>query len=277
MAIPIIKDWEKYFANPHEGLGSSYERIILNDLVFRIADTYGIHSALETPAFGFTGISGINLVGLAKRGIKVNLEDHDENRLEQINAVWQSLGLQLRSKLNTSYQYLDYPDKSIDLGFNFSAIWFVQDLPLFLAELSRVCSKCILICVPNRSGLGYKMQIKEYSPQLYPYLHLSYIDPFSIQYLLCLQGWKLIETDYIDCPPWPDIGMPKELWLAKLKGKTTSISETRAKPISILPYYCEEDPGFAKKMHSLSFVERLAPNWFKRFWAHHRYMLFIPD
>jgi hypothetical protein len=25
MAIPIFNDWEKYFANPHEGLGSSYK------------------------------------------------------------------------------------------------------------------------------------------------------------------------------------------------------------------------------------------------------------
>lgn len=274
MAIPIIKDWEKYFSNPHEGLGSSYERIILNDLLYRVSDIYVIHNALETPAFGFTGVSGINLAGLAKHGIQIHLEDHDEQRLMQIEKVWQDLGLVLNSKLNSRYESLDYPDNSFDLTFSFSALWFVQDLPRYLAELARVCRKCILICVPNRSGLGYKMQIKEYSPLLYPYLHPQHIDPCSIQYLLSKHGWKMIESDYIDCPPWPDIGMPKDLWLAKLKGKAASEAK---QTVSILPYYRDEEPGFATRMHSLSFLERHAPIWFKHYWAHHRYMLFTQE
>ena len=33
MAVPIINDWVKYYTNPDEGLGSSYERIVLNQLL----------------------------------------------------------------------------------------------------------------------------------------------------------------------------------------------------------------------------------------------------
>lgn len=277
MAIPIIHDWEKYFSDPHEGLGSSYERIILNELIFRIADRYNIRSALETPAFGFTGLSGINLLGLALKSVHVCLEDHDDKRLELIKCLWNSLGIELKVNRNTDYTNLAYPDKSIDLGFNFSALWFVSDLQIFLTELSRTCQKAILLCVPNRSGIGYKMQIKDYSKEKYPSLHPEFIDPQLIQYHMKRQGWRIAEKGYIDCPPWPDIGMNKELWLAKLMGRNKATDPQPKKSVSILPYYRDRDPGFKKRMLSLSLVERKAPKCFKLFWAHHYYMLFLPD
>jgi hypothetical protein len=36
MAIPIINNWQKYYPVAHEGLGSSYERIVLNRLLFSL-------------------------------------------------------------------------------------------------------------------------------------------------------------------------------------------------------------------------------------------------
>ena len=126
MAVPIINDWVKYFTNPDEGLGSSYERIVLNQLLDFVCQTYNIQSALETPCFGFTGISGINLLNLAKQGIKVSLEDHDNERLEKIRELWQELRLHTDIKYNPDYVKLNYPDNQFDLGFNFSALWFTQ-------------------------------------------------------------------------------------------------------------------------------------------------------
>jgi len=277
MAIPIIKDWEKYFSDPHEGLGSSYERIILNRLLLRVADTYEISSALETPSFGFTGVSGINLVPLAKRSISVTLEDHDPQRLERLTELWAELKLPLTTALNQDYQRLAYPADSFDLGYNFSALWFVSNLPEFIAEFCRVCRKAILICVPNRQGLGFRMQIKDYSPSAYPFLHPGHIDPRTIIYLMRNNGWKLVEQNFIDCPPWPDIGMNKELWLAKLLGRQPEEPKPTPNPVSILPYYRGQEPAFEPRMLNLSWLERYAPNWFKRFWAHHLYLLFIPE
>ncbi|HPW25001.1 MAG TPA: hypothetical protein PLR70_04240, partial [Candidatus Syntrophosphaera thermopropionivorans] len=80
MAIPIINDWEKFFSNPYEGLGSSYERIVLNDLLFQTVNNYNVHNVLESPSFGFTGISGINLLNLADLGLNITLEDNDLHR-----------------------------------------------------------------------------------------------------------------------------------------------------------------------------------------------------
>ncbi len=278
MAIPIIHDWERYFRDPHEGLGSSYERIILNDLLLKTAKAYHIESALEVPAFGFTGLSGINLAALGKEGIAISLEDHDERRLAYIRELWQNeLKIPLKTMLNSSYRQLCYPDASFDLGFNFSALWFVQDLPAFISEFCRVCRKAILICVPNRDGIGYKMQIKDYSPEAYPELKPQHIMPAAVTTLMRRNGWQLRSQGYIDCPPWPDIGMDKERFLGKLLKREAPQPKPATAPVSILPYYRDEDPTFARRMRRYALVERTAPNAFKKYWAHHYHLLFTPS
>ncbi len=308
MAIPIINNWRSYFEHGDEGLGSSYERIILNNVLLNLVAKYEVKSVLESPSFGFTGLSGINLVALAKEGVKVQLEDHDEQRIQMIKELWDSLGQSMEIRYNADYRVLDYPDKSFDLTFSFSALWFCQDLRLYLSELARVSKKCILISVPNRSGLGYKSQLQDYSPERYPYLKISHIDSPSFIYLLDKLGWTLKECKLFDCPLWPDIGMSKEDFLKnklgiRLKGKKQSGDAavdcgasasartekeqesfaavrrppaTEKEPLSILGYYRGEDEGFARRMMQYTLLERHATQAFKRIWAHHEYFLFEP-
>jgi len=283
VAIPIINNWRKYYETLHEGLGSSYERIILNRLILSLYSQNQYESALETPCFGFTGISGINLVALAKAGCRVMLEDHSAERAALIRKSWTQMQLPLQLRIASDYSRLDYPDKSIDFGFNFSALWFVNDLPCFLKELCRVIRKEILICVPNRDGIGYKGQLKGYSPEEYPDLRPEHIDPKSIIHLMKKQGWNLEKSDYIDCPPWPDIGMSKEEYIARFRGRPEislperdDARDPRSKNVSILPYYRGEDPAFARRMMRFYPFEMLAPRVFKKYWAHHYYLLFRP-
>ena len=276
MAIPIIHDWERYFSNPHEGLGSSYERIILNELLLKVVQEYGVTSVLEAPSFGFTGISGINMLLLGKMGLQITLEDNEPRRLELIRDLWQNqLHISLKTKLNSDYTHLDYPDSAFDMGFNFSAMWFTKDLAMFIREFCRVCAKAILICVPNRGGIGYKLQIRDYTPEAYPEIQPGHIDAKSIIPLMHRQGWRLVSKGYIDCPPWPDIGMDKERFIGKiLKRKEHKQAPV---PVSILPYYRGEDSSFKSRMLRYAFVERCAPDAFKKFWAHHYHLLFVPD
>lgn len=274
MAIPIINDWKKYFSNPHEGLGSSYERVVINDLLLRIVSQHGIRNVLESPSFGFTGLSGINLVELAQNGVAVTLEDHDRERLALIQALWDRLQLPLQCAYNVDYKYLNYPQTAFDMSFSFSALWFVSGLPAYLRELCRVTAKLIFISVPNTHGFGYKMQARDYSPDRYPELRITHIDPRSIRYIMHRQNWELMESGLFDCPPWPDIGMTKEdfLHLPKKLPSQNTISERKV--VTILDYYLGKDPGFPERMRRFGIVERMAPRIFKRYWAHHYYMVF---
>lgn len=279
MATPILRTWEKYFENPDEGLGSSYERIVINNVISRLTEAYRVESILECPCFGFTGMSGINLMGEALEGREIFLEDHDSHRLQLIGSIWEELALHFRTNLNPDYKHLEYDDNSIDMAFNFSSLWFAPDLKATLAEIGRVTSKVIMISVPNQHGLGFKVQMKGFQAEDYAELHPANIDPASIIHLLRKQGWRLHESDFFDCPPWPDIGMAKEDFVAQklgLKWPFPQKPESK-KSLSILDYYRGEDLEFRDRMLKYYSFERYAPRWLKKAWAHHFYMVFVPD
>jgi len=280
MAIPIINNWQSYFRHPDEGMGSSYERVILNDILQDIVERHQVQSVLESPAFGFTGLSGINLMNLAAQGIRISLEDHDEERLELIKGLWKQAALPLETRLNPDYTKLDYPDKAFDMSFSFSALWFCRDLKAYLDEIARLSARCVFISVPNRQGLGYKSQLQDYSPIKYPELKPAHIDPPSIISILAKAGWQLQSSGLFDCPPWPDIGMSKEDFLDRKLGirlpQVKRPAPASKAPLCIMDHYLGKDPGFPQRMRKLSFVERTAPQAFKRIWAHHFYMLFEP-
>ncbi len=276
MAIPILKNWERYFSNTDEGLGSSYERIVLNKKLESICRHFNISSVLEAPSFGFTGLSGINSMGLAKNGKMITLLDNDESRIELIGKIWEEMELFLKIGYSEKFNSLPFANDSFDLSWNFSALWFVDNLSVFLKELSRVTSQAILLCVPNRSGMGYISQKILGFKELKKHLKEENILPQNIKMEMKNNGWMLIDSNYIDCPPWPDIGMPKEKFL-KIFGLSWLIKKKEHIPMTIIDHYNGNDPDFSEKMMSHFWFEKKAPKILKTFWAHHRYFLFIPE
>jgi len=274
MAIPILKAWENYFIDRDEGLGSSYERVILNNKLEQICKEFQINNLLEAPGFGFTGLSGINSLYLALKGKKITLADNDEKRINLIKSVWHEAGKEAGFYLAKHFSPLPFPDKTFDMSWNFSALWFVENLPEFLKELTRVTKKTILLCVPNISAIGYASQKYFGREDLKKYLKEENIFPESIKKAMADSGWKLKDSNYIDCPPWPDIGMAKKKflsifylgWLVKEQKNT----------LSIMDYYTGKDPGFYDKMMKYYFFEKKAPSFIKKLWAHHRYFLYVP-
>ncbi|MCD4818821.1 MAG: methyltransferase domain-containing protein [Candidatus Cloacimonetes bacterium] len=275
MAIPIINNWEQYFFNPDEGLGSSYERIIINNKLLQIAKLFNIKSVLEAPSFGFTGISGINSFALKQNSINVHLLDHNRSRIKLIKKTWQDLKENVDIDFTTDYMELSYPDKQFNLVWNFSALWFVDDLQIFLEEFTRICNKVVLICVPNQTGLGFLSQ-KYSGKKEMEKINIDNIAPSKIIKIMRSLNWTLLQQNYIDCPPWPDIGMPKEKFLRQF-GLSKLISDKPKESISILDYYSMKNMQFPEQMMKYSWFERIAPDFIKQFWAHHKYLLFIPN
>ncbi len=276
MAIPIIRFWENYFIeNRDEGLGSSYERVVLNQKMESICNRYNATYILEAPVFGFTGLSGINSLNLAVRGRKISIVDHDKHRLALIRSVWQEVGQPLHAVYVNTYNALPFPDLEFDLSWNFSALWFVNNLESFISELSRVTSRAIMICVPNRVGAGYLSQKYLGRKNLDEYLKEDNIIPANFKKLLEKFGWYLVERAFIDAPPWPDIGMPKEKFLRILHLQWLLPENGENKDsMTIMDYYLGKDPDFPRKMMQHFWFEKHVPWIVKRFWAHHRYFLF---
>lgn len=280
MAIPILRMWRTYFEeSPHEGLGSSYERVVLNLKLESLRQRYHITTCLEAPVFGFTGLTGINSLGLAKEGVRVTLVDDDEERLRMVRDCWSQAGQGFAGLCQRGFYPLPVEDRSFDFSWNFSALWFVADLQPFLGELTRVTEKAILICVPNTRGMGYLSQKYFSGADLRGLLNEQNVMPRRITRCMASLGWELLEEDFIDAPPWPDIGMTKKEFLHRLGLGFLVRTPTRAiePPLTIMNYYTGKDPAFPVRMLRYYWFERSVPRLIKAVWAHHRYLLFDRD
>jgi ubiquinone/menaquinone biosynthesis C-methylase UbiE len=118
MALPVINNWREFFNNYDEGLGSSYERVVINDLLAKICEKYGIRKVLEAPCFGFTGVSGVNSMDMAGKGLDVTVIDHNGERLGLIEEVWKECQMDVKTVFSDKYECLNFADNNFDLTWN---------------------------------------------------------------------------------------------------------------------------------------------------------------
>jgi len=256
------KNWEKFFYDESEGLGTLYERIILHKLFERIIKEYKINNVLECPSFGMTGFSGINSWFFAKHGLDVCVADDDSKRLYFIRKVWRLANLNAKFVKVIDYEKLPFENDQFDLVWNFSSLWYLRgcDLGNVLNELVRVCRKVLLIINPNKN-LFYILR-KFIDKNFFIFVNESLVD--SIRLLFERDDIELVENGYIDTPPWIDI---------PLKLRDVFRSQNRKK--IVLPEYYQylSNPELERKILRLSFLE-FSPNFFKKRWSHHVYYIF---
>lgn len=128
--------------------------------------------------------------------------------------------------------------------------------------------------VPNVTGLGYLQQKYFGKDDIKNLLKEDNIKPKNFISCLKKKGWRLTKDAYIDCPPWPDIGMCKEDFLKKF-GLRSKKSSKKINPLTIITYYNKSELQMKKDMKKYDIFERFAPKLFKKFWAHHHYYLFM--
>ena len=91
-------------------------------------------------------------------------------------------------------------------------------------------------------------------------------------------GWTVLEKGFFDIPPWPDIAMKKEDMLRRvglnIMAKRPG-NETQGR-MCILDYYNGNNREMKEQVLKYDFLENM-PLLFKKFWAHHRYFIFVPE
>ncbi len=278
--LAVLSTWRTYFHDYYEGLGTTYERVLLHKIFRKLDEQYAIQSVLEVPSFGMTGVSGINSMWWAREGKTVTVVDTNAERLALIQQVWKRVGLSATFVQHENFNQLPFENQQFDLTWNFAALWFVPDLAAFVKEVQRVTRKVILISVPNHTGWGYRLREK-YAVNLQG-IHLENIRPSTVVRHFASQGWQLVESELFDVPPWPDIAMKKEdlfqklglapllrWWASRKKGP----SSEAAKPKTIVDFYAGRAPELETEILRFAFLEN-APKIFKKVWAHHRYFVF---
>ena len=84
--------------------------------------------------------------------------------------------------------------------------------------------------------------------------------------------WKLVSLMF---PPIPDIAMKKEEFLRRMGFDRLAkwMEAKEGEGICTLNYFTGRSPAMERQVMKFSLLEQ-SPAWFKRLWAHHRFLLF---
>ena len=267
----LTNDWKRYFLHRDEGFGTTYERFVLHRYFTWLRTRYDIQSVLEAPSFGMVGVSGINSLWWASQQADVTVVDHCLERLEAIQKVWREVGLVARFACQSpASALLPFADRSFDMSWNFAALWHVKDAATYLSELARVTKRALFLCVPNQQNILWAL--RPHDPSVY---NLENVRTDWIVSSLAAHNWRLAQTGFFDVPPFPDIAMKKEDFLKRMGlGWLAKWMESKeGQGMCILDFFTGRSPEMERQVMKFSLLEH-SPVWFKRFWAHHRFLLF---
>lgn len=270
--------------NYDEGLGTVYERFMLNDYFERLTASHSINNTLEVPIYGMTGLTGINSFHLALKGCSITLVDNKKENVLEAEALWGSLPAEGRHEIlwHEDFSKLPFNDDSFDLVWNFAALWHVKDADLLLSEMARVSSDLVLIFVPNRKQPGYPLRKYVLDREFFRRIDESWINLDKITRHLKTKGMKVIDEGLIDIPFWPDTAFPVKDVFKRISKNSNGNGKGSGHKASqgiwnwdIMRYYKGDDPQLKSKIDKLSFLEKSSmPRQFKLFWAHHIYKLY---
>lgn len=272
-------DWKSHIDDHNEGLGTVYERFILDSILDRLKKTKGVHSALEVPIFGMTGVPGINSVFLAKAGCQIVLVDTEEERLSAVSELWDKLGLSscVSFELAKDLGVLPFDDNSFDLVWNFASLWHINDADSLVKEMARISRNLVFISIPNRLQMGYVIRKYILDKGFFEAVYEEWASIDVIKQILSWNGLQLVEEGVFDMPPWPDTAMPIVTLLERLglRRKKTKMKNQNGKwRWSIMDYYMGIDPDLPRKIERFTFLEKLPlPLRIKSLWGHHRYVV----
>jgi hypothetical protein len=282
MVLPMSETntWRKYLTDYNEGLGLVYERFVLNDFLEKLRQKHSIHSVLEAPLYGMAGVSGINDVVFAQKGVDVTLLDDNAERLRGVERIWRE---DLRLPVNLVYNPPDrwgglpFASRSFDLTWCWAALWYIQDPAGLLAELARTSRKLVFVAMPNNLQVGYWMRKLVIDREFFHHHDETWTDIGRIRRTLEANGVEIIDQGVLDVPPWPDTVMPANEVLKRLGIRSRQLEEQFTGDgwrWSTMAYYLGQEPDLYERVMKYAWFDRAPLPWqVKAVWAHHRYLL----
>ena len=128
------------------GIGVVYEQFRLNLLLEKIVKKYRIKKVLEAPIYGMAGLTGINSMGWVDLKAGITLAD-EKQYIEIAKKAWRVAGRNAEF-VELKKTKLPFKDKEFDFGYNFAALWHLNQAEEGIAELCRT-SKIVMVCMPN--------------------------------------------------------------------------------------------------------------------------------
>ena len=272
--------WERYLTDYNEGLGLVYERFVLNDFLDDLRRRYAIRSVLEAPLYGMAGVSGINDVVFARRGVDVTMVDDTPVRLEGVQRIWDE-DLRLPANLvciePDQWGALPFADNSFDFTWEWAGLWYINDPAGLLRELVRTSRNLVFVAMPNNIQVGYWMRKLVIDREFFAQHDEGWTDIGRIRRILEGAGVEIIDQGVLDVPPWPDTVMPANEVLQRLGIRSKQLEEQFTGDgwqWSTMAYYLDDEPDLYERVMKYAWLDQAPLPWqVKSVWAHHRYLL----
>jgi SAM-dependent methyltransferase len=255
-----------------EGIGTVYERVVIDDYFRRLQAERDIHTVLEIPADGVTGVPGINSLEFARNGGTVWLANPSQKMLDRARHVWQQQGLVDHVRLTyCEVDDIPFDDEAFDLVWNYCMFERFRDPASLVAEMKRISRRYVLIMTQNLHNSGTPVH-KVY----HAIFNLKWDHGYdrqmtfaAIRQAVLAQGLHIEEEGSIDIPPWMDTwDMPLRGVLKQLLAVFDKKWEWRIETLGT-----SENGATLWMMNFLRGLEANLPEWFRRFQAHHLYVL----
>jgi hypothetical protein len=194
------------------GLGTAYERWCFYQRVEGWADEYGVESALEGPLDGMAGVSGVHLVGLARRGVAVTSAVPTEDKARIARGVYERAGtVAMASPRAVDVRVV--PDVArvgevlspADLVIAYHALPLIDDWRGYLRAVAKLARKLLVVTVCNPDNWG--VAAIRFAGRLRGRRDLEPPETWRTD-VLAPELWSLGRVRdhvYFDAPWWPDL------------------------------------------------------------------------
>jgi SAM-dependent methyltransferase len=270
-----------------EGIGTVFERRMIDAYLRHLMDDRGVQTVLETPADGVTGVPGINSLEFARRGGQVTLANPVPAMLDKAAEVWVRQGLRQQAEFrHAECDALPFEDNTFDLVWNFCMFERFDPPDTVLGEMARVARGYVLIMNQNYRNWGTPVHKLYHQLADLEWDH-GYIPLMSLDAIVAAmerQGLEVVERGTIDSPPWMDTwDMPMRGFLKSWLSVLGVNWEWRSRPKA-----AAADGGGngaaagtasaprsaqARALDLFEWIERNLPEWFARSQTHHFYAL----
>lgn len=291
-----------------EGIGTVYERVVIDDYFRDLQKRCNLKNILENPADGVTGVPGMNSLEFARNGATVTLSNPSDKMLDGARAVWVNQGLVDQATfVKCPVDQLPFEDDTFDMVWNYCMFERFKDPSTLVAEMKRVSNRYVLIMTQNVYNWGTMFHKVYHNIGNLEWDH-GYDEQMTfpaIRKALRGQGMHLLEEGTVDIPPWLDTwdmplrGVLKQLlgsvgmkWEWKISspsngssnghghganGHSHAHAHAHAHAANGNGHAAGAGSGTRKSslpmVNVVRDIEHNLPTWFRKYQAHHLYIL----